>query len=273
MPASLNTTVWGRARPTLFCIHGFGDGAFVWEPLFDSLGLDGNGIALDLQGHGASSRATEGRYSTAAHMRDALAAFEQFDLHDVVLIGHSLGAAVAAHLAITHQRRVRALVVIDSGPELRAEATQRMMTQFRSQRWEYASAEEYAGILSRRHPLAPPASIESYARGALRPRAPRGVELRCDPALKEMVFGPESAQAWAALTALDRPVLLARGGMSAVLPSDAARRYAAALPRGRLVNVPLAGHAVMVENPVGYLSAVRDFLVEIGYLERARCPA
>jgi pimeloyl-ACP methyl ester carboxylesterase len=58
----------------------------------------------------------------------------------------------------------------------------------------------------------------------------------------------------------DLPVLLVRGQNSNILAPDAAERFAAALPRGRLVTVPACGHNVHGQNTKGFIAALNGFL-------------
>jgi pimeloyl-ACP methyl ester carboxylesterase len=61
----------------------------------------------------------------------------------------------------------------------------------------------------------------------------------------------------------DFPVLVVRGGESAVLDPEAATRFAEAMPDGRLVTVPACGHNVHSQNTTGFLEAVAPFLAQL----------
>jgi pimeloyl-ACP methyl ester carboxylesterase len=62
---------------------------------------------------------------------------------------------------------------------------------------------------------------------------------------------------------LTNPVLVVRGEASDVFDPDAAARFVAALPNGRLVTVPNAGHNVHSANTPGFLEVVGPFLAEL----------
>ena len=62
----------------------------------------------------------------------------------------------------------------------------------------------------------------------------------------------------------DLPVLLVRGANSTILEAEAADRFAAALPQGRLVTVPDCGHNVHGQNTKGFIAAVGPFLEAVG---------
>jgi pimeloyl-ACP methyl ester carboxylesterase len=62
---------------------------------------------------------------------------------------------------------------------------------------------------------------------------------------------------------LHAPVLVIRGAESHVLADDAAARFVAALPNGRLETVAHAGHNVHSANTPGFLDAVGPFLAAV----------
>jgi pimeloyl-ACP methyl ester carboxylesterase len=65
------------------------------------------------------------------------------------------------------------------------------------------------------------------------------------------------------LSGLDLPVLVIRGEESNVLEQDAAERFVAALPQGKLVIVSKAGHNVHGANTPEFLEAVGPFLAQL----------
>jgi esterase len=66
---------------------------------------------------------------------------------------------------------------------------------------------------------------------------------------------------WKIMRDIACPVLVIRGGGSAVLSRQAAERMAATLPNGRLMTVS-AGHAVMMDNPQEFNDVVARFVRE-----------
>jgi esterase len=67
-------------------------------------------------------------------------------------------------------------------------------------------------------------------------------------------------QDWQSLTNITCPTLLVRGEASDILSPEDAQRMVASIPNCRLVEVPDSGHAVPLDNPSGFLAAVRGFL-------------
>jgi acetyl esterase/lipase len=70
----------------------------------------------------------------------------------------------------------------------------------------------------------------------------------------------EPLDLWERLTRITCPTLLVRGAESDVLSPELAERVVAALPDGRIVEVPEAGHTVPGDRPREFVEVVRGFL-------------
>lgn len=95
-------------------IHGITSNSQAWRAVARAAGDEVGLAAVDLRGRGAS-HALPAPYGIAAHVTDMLAVLDHFQLAQAVVIGHSLGAYVAAGLATAHPERVSALVLVDGG--------------------------------------------------------------------------------------------------------------------------------------------------------------
>lgn len=104
----LRTLQSGQGTPVVF-IHGFGADLSSWRPLVARIGLGSPMMALDLPGHGGSQG--HGAADFAA-LVDAVGATLRSLHGGVHLVGHSLGAAVAAALTERGDLDVRSLTLI-----------------------------------------------------------------------------------------------------------------------------------------------------------------
>ncbi|HEX3415785.1 MAG TPA: acetoin dehydrogenase dihydrolipoyllysine-residue acetyltransferase subunit, partial [Stellaceae bacterium] len=111
----------GDSVPVLL-LHGFGADLNTWMFTQPALAEGRQVIALDLPGHGGSSKQLDraDAESLASIVEDALNALGIQRLH---LVGHSMGGAIAVSLALRQPERAATLTLISSaslGPEINA---------------------------------------------------------------------------------------------------------------------------------------------------------
>ncbi|MEX3894197.1 alpha/beta fold hydrolase [Paraburkholderia sp. BR10954] len=103
------------SRPLLVFIHGFLDGAAVWDDLARHLGERASGaLCVDLPGMGARA-ADPGPYSLDRFAADITTQIRALS-RPVVLIGHSMGAQIAELAAVRLNEQVRGLVLLTPVP-------------------------------------------------------------------------------------------------------------------------------------------------------------
>jgi pimeloyl-ACP methyl ester carboxylesterase len=106
----------GEAGRPVVLVHGFGSSTFTWRKNVDTLAPRYRVYALDLKGFGLSARPKDGQYHMDAYTRHLLGFLDVMKLDRPVLVGHSLGGAVVARLALLHPERVGGLVLEDPVP-------------------------------------------------------------------------------------------------------------------------------------------------------------
>lgn len=79
-------------------------------------------VALELRGHGGSDPPADGDHSIGGYRADVASCADALGLDRFVLVGHSMGAAVAAAYAADNASRVAGLVLVD-GAFAREEST------------------------------------------------------------------------------------------------------------------------------------------------------
>lgn len=264
MALRLNTVTWGDGTPTVLLLHGLGDGAFVWSHIAPALAANTTVMAVELRGHGDSPHDPQARYEPETYAEDVVEVMRlRAPVCPMTLIGHSLGATVAIHVASMARDQVRGLALVDGGIGLNPTTSHYIREQFLNQPWLYESVDSFATELERRLPLSNPQLLRSVAEHALRPHTSGGYELKCDRQLLSSERAPDDTLLWEKMKSFDGPILVVRGAGSALLTRRGASRMANELPDCRVQIVPAAGHAVMLDNPGQLLHAIERFLSEI----------
>jgi pimeloyl-ACP methyl ester carboxylesterase len=104
----------GADAPLALAIHGITSTSRTWLATARALGDRVALIAPDLRGRGRSHTLPP-PFGLDAHVRDMIAILDQLELERAVIAGHSLGAYIAARLAVSHPDRVQHLVLVDGG--------------------------------------------------------------------------------------------------------------------------------------------------------------
>jgi pyruvate dehydrogenase E2 component (dihydrolipoamide acetyltransferase) len=111
----------GEAVPILF-IHGFGGDLNNWQFNQEALAAGRPTYAIDLPGHGGSSKELGAGHVHVGALAGAVIDFmDAKGIAKAHLVGHSLGGAIALDLALNHADRVASVTAICSaglGPEI-----------------------------------------------------------------------------------------------------------------------------------------------------------
>lgn len=108
------STAANRDCPPVIALHGITGNGLAWLPVAQLLTGRLSLYAPDLRGR-ADSRVVGPPYGLAAHADDVIALMDQLQLQQAVLLGHSMGAAIAALVAARHPDRVIGVQMVDGG--------------------------------------------------------------------------------------------------------------------------------------------------------------
>jgi pimeloyl-ACP methyl ester carboxylesterase len=100
--------------PAVLAVHGITSTSFAWLAVAAALAGDITLIAVDLRGRGDSG-SLPGPFGLDAHVEDLVAVLDALALPQAVVLGHSMGAYIAARLGARHPDRVSRLVLVDGG--------------------------------------------------------------------------------------------------------------------------------------------------------------
>ncbi len=241
----------GSEGPVLFLLHGLGVSGAVWQGIGRLLGPTLRLVAPDLRGHGESDKPSAG-YLPRDYVGDMAALLGHEPSRPVAVIGHSLGAAIAAQLAAERPELVPKLILLDPpfDPERRGDLIETV------DRLRHEPIGTLEAELRRREPR----MSDTYARAManLFRTAANGAfaaVLKSEAGFPGVVAQLPNVKAPTLVVAAD-PTL------DGSLGPEAAERIVSSLPNGRLLTIPGAAHAVHATKPRELAQAVLRFVRE-----------
>ena len=117
--------------PVVF-LHSFAGDSSHWASQLDHLRHHRRALAIDLRGHGKSAAPRDDDYSIDAMVKDLEAVVDKLQIPRFVLVGHSLGGAVAIHYSGQHRNRVAGLVMVGAPGKVPAEQSKQVLAAIES---------------------------------------------------------------------------------------------------------------------------------------------
>jgi len=255
---------WGAAdAPPIVLLHGGHQSAHSWDLVSLHLAQHFHVLALDQRGHGDSEWARDVAYTNHEMSLDAEAFIGALGLEQPILMGHSMGGRNAMLLTKRDQTLLRALVIVDVGPEV-SDRGRQVIAGFVRDNEEFDDLDHFVRNVQQYDPYRSREHIERTVKYNMLQRADGKFVSKCDSNPRRLGLvrgsGPLENITLDDARAFRLPVLAVRGANSAILTADAAERLRDALPQGMLVTVQDCGHNVHGQNTKGFIDAVGGFL-------------
>ncbi len=104
--------------PGVVLIHGFGGNRDAWAELSKRMKKEHTVVSVDLPGHGDSSSITvplkEGAADLDSIGSEIVKLIHKLKIEPVVLVGHSIGGAIAVRVALADPQITRGIILVDS---------------------------------------------------------------------------------------------------------------------------------------------------------------
>ena len=246
---------------TVVLAHGYTSTLGDWNIVWDALVARGyRVIAFDQRGHGRSTLGSAG-IGSEPMAADYAAVLEHFDVHDAVLVGHSMGGFVAIRAVLDHPdlaQRLHGLVLLatlagrifDGAQQNRLPmllwkigVTQRLV---RTRTGGVLFGAFYCG----KRPS--PAMISVFRESIVQHLEDHGPLLPIMHAIAREDRYPRLAE-------ITVPTVVMVGSADRATPPSHSRRLAAGMPGARLVTVPDAGHLLNWEGSDALVEVVESF--------------
>jgi sigma-B regulation protein RsbQ len=269
----LNVRVLGSMGPPLIFAHGFGSEQRAWRHQVAAFKDRYQVILFDHMGCGRSdfNAYNAERYgSIHAYAEDILELCEELDVHEGVLVGHSVSGMAGMLAALAEPRRFQRLVFVKASPRYLNDAGyvggfeqpqlnalyESMATQFHAWAGGFALqamntpempelAQEFAQTLSSMRPDIALATARFIFESDLRAELPR----------------------------LQTPTLILQSGGDIAVPDEVGLYMARHIPLAQLARIDAKGHLPHLSSPRAVNQAIEDFLAHRAPREPAGGPS
>ena len=247
-----------RGKPPMLCIHGGAAHAHWFDFVAPGFTPDYHVRSLDLRGHGDSEAVDPPQYTYADYAADIDKTVRALDLRDFVLMGHSMGGTVSLLYAATYPGRVKKLIVVDSTVYLSAERIGRLRDIGSRPGSDYASREEMVSKYKLRpgNPQATPEVVRYIAERSVK-EVNGGWRYKFD---REVYATREIFDGTPLWSDIRIPALLVKGAMSERITPEVVTETKARCPHVVVMEVAHADHHVTLDNPQGFIEAVKPWL-------------
>jgi len=246
----------GDGSPIVF-VSGWAMSCECWRPVVARLEQTHRLLIYDARGVGRSQPASiEARFTIDDHAEDLHALLEHAGVYDALVVGHDVGAAIAARCAQAHPQHVRSLVVVSPRRGLRPEDVKSLavLTPASLALRELANYPFIRNLLTRRFRRAPQPYRDRlfYDFAGLSPRAAYETALSASEgesaaALQEFVERSSS------------PSLIVCGEKDKKGTGEARRLFAVARA-AKLATIADCGFLPMLEYPGQFAKLIDDFI-------------
>jgi pimeloyl-ACP methyl ester carboxylesterase len=246
----VNNSDFDARKRNLFFIHGSGSDHSAWSHQYGRLHKKYNIVAIDLPGHGHSGGKAEKDVNAYClwikKLQDIL------DWKRAVLVGHSLGAAIALRFAINYPQKIAGIVVVGGGMKM-------PVNPF------------FLEFLKTNSQEVPAEVVDLICKLSLakenRPKLFAPLRKSISQSKVDILYGDLSACNNLDLTEktgkISVPALIICGAEDKMAPPDLSRQLAASISGATLEIVAGAGHMVMLERPAEFNASLDKFATSI----------
>jgi pimeloyl-ACP methyl ester carboxylesterase len=246
----VNKNEFDTQKHSLVFIHGSGSNHSIWSHQYSRLHKSYNIVAVNLPGHGQSGGNGEKDVKKYCEWIKKLLAV--LNLKQVVLVGHSLGTAIALQFAIDYSEKIAGIVCMGGGVKM--------------------PVNSFFLDFLKTNPAQLPAEItEMICKFSLA----KGNRSKLSAPLQESISLSRVDVLYGDLTACNDldltqktaqihvPALIICGAEDKMTPPDLSRTLAAGIGKATLEIIDGAGHMVMIEKPVQFNYILDKFAASI----------
>jgi pimeloyl-ACP methyl ester carboxylesterase len=242
--------------PVMVMLHGLGGSSNYFQPLVDAFSSSHKIIRLDWAGLGRT-RVTKitSKITMPGYVKDLEKLFEVASVTEpVILIGHSLGAAIAALYAAKFPEKVQSLVLIGPGrSRAKVPAVKAFTLQMAKNARELGMANMADGTVAKN--VAPSSSpvVRAFVREVIAAQDGEGYAQVCEAACDDTHVDPEYGD----ITA--RTVIIA-GDQDIIAPEQQCKEIQGLVGDNAAFKVVHSGHQQVLEDTEGVIEGIKMVL-------------
>lgn len=250
-----------RERPALLFLHGFMGRGEDWLPVIESFADDYFCIAPDLPGHGViGSRSIDEELSFSSISGEIDHLMRSLEIEEVALVGYSLGARLALHLAVRYPKLVKSLVIESGTPGIQ-ETKLRETRIEREAKWAKAAETDFERFLRDWYSLPLFSSLSEQQCAAMIKSRLRNQPPWMAKVLRELGQGAQRSL-WNKLEMIEQPTLLLAGERDGFY-REILSKMAQLIPNASHQLISGAGHLIHLEKKDEFVQSLRYFLEKL----------
>lgn len=250
---------WGdTSLPGLLLVHGGGAHSRWWDHIAPFFSKDCCVTAIDMSGHGDSGRRPI--YTFPQWAAEVAALATSASPQPPVILAHSLGGFVTFHAAARHGEDFEGVIIIDSPvrqptPEQEANSNREAFGPLRLYPDREAALARFRTVPDQ--PVLLPYVVDHIKQHSVR-EVPGGWSWKFDPTFFSNLgeFQPE------VLAGVSCRVAILRAEFGLLTPDIGAHMYELLGRTAPVIEIPLAYHHVMLDQPIALVTAVRSLLAD-----------
>jgi len=242
----VNSSNFGTHEQSLIFIHGSGGDHSAWSHQYAGLHKQYNLAAVDLPGHGNSEGSGESDIGSYCLWVKKL--LEILPLKNIILVGHSLGAAISLQFALNYPQKIQGIVTVGGG----------MKMPVNPAIFEFLKTNPVESIeLICKFSVAK-ANREKFMAPLMKSLAQARIDvLRGDlSACDKFDVSPE-------ISKISLKALAICGAEDKMTPPEFSRQITESISGAKLCLIEGAGHMVMMERPDEFNEALNNFALSI----------
>lgn len=254
----------------LVLLHGITDNSRTYEPLMGLISADCHVYAVDLRGHGDSSK-PDALYNTEAYADDIRCFIREKASAPALLAGHSLGGMVTCHVAATSPELVQRVFLEDPplyfvgnlNATYEALFNGMVMISTTLRDGSRSRADWFEVMANAPDPYSGRPGLETMGEAKINMRL-ESLKNMIPKALQDAIDGSLVCDIDAQLQEISSPLVMMTGNpaLGGVVTTDEAERVKRLVPGCRVINLPDVGHLIHDQKPGEWLQAINDWSAE-----------